>query len=104
MKWDSTEPYQNQFNYNNADQTVSFAEENGKLMRCHTLLWHSQLPSWVSQIYDRSTMISALQNHISNVAGHFQGKCYAWDVVNEILNEDGCVSDWQKPCTVSNIC
>ena len=34
-------------------------------------------------------MTSMLESHISNVVGHFKGKCYAWDVVNEALEEDG---------------
>ncbi|PNH45696.1 hypothetical protein VD0004_g2230 [Verticillium dahliae] len=34
-------------------------------------------------------MISILETHIRNVVTHFKGACYAWDVVNEALNEDG---------------
>jgi endo-1,4-beta-xylanase len=85
------EPYQNQFNYNNADQTASFAASNGMLLRCHTLIWHSQLPSWIQQINNADQLTSVIQNHISNVVGHFKGKCYAWDVVNEMFNEDGSI-------------
>jgi endo-1,4-beta-xylanase len=34
-------------------------------------------------------MTSVMNSHISNVMGHFKGKCYAWDVVNEALEDDG---------------
>ncbi|KAI0859148.1 family 10 glycosyl hydrolase [Xylaria cubensis] len=90
QKWQYTEPSQGQFSYTSGDQIADLAATNGQLLRCHTLVWYSQLPSWVSSgTWTADTLTSVINTHISNVVGHYKGKCYAWDVVNEGLNDDG---------------
>jgi endo-1,4-beta-xylanase len=90
MKWESTEPQRNNFTFAGADAVADFADKYHKEMRCHTLVWHSQLPAWVSQGgFDNKTLISIMENHIKKVAGRYKNKCTHWDVVNEALEEDG---------------
>lgn len=90
QKWQPTEPTQNDFQFANPDRVHSLATANKQLLRCHTLTWFQQLPTFVTTTaWTRATLTAAIQAHIANVVGHFRGACYSWDVVNEALNDNG---------------
>ncbi|KAJ3457299.1 hypothetical protein MRS44_014440 [Fusarium solani] len=90
QKWDSTEPTNGKFSYQKADVVPDLAKKNGQILRCHALTWHSQLPSWVSGgSFSKEELTTIIEAHISNVVGHYKGDCYAWDVVNEAISDDG---------------
>ncbi len=95
MKFDALEPSRNQFSYGSADNLVNFAQRHQMSMRGHCLVWHSQLPEWVSsdgkkndKNWSRDEALDILKTHITQVMQHFKGKVAEWDVVNECLDDD----------------
>ena len=91
MKWQYLEPQQNVFDFSGADQFVALAQAEQKIIRCHTLNWYQQLPNWLTNPatpWTNDTLMAVLVNHIDKVMGHFGDSCYAWDVVNEVFNDD----------------
>jgi endo-1,4-beta-xylanase len=94
MKWDTIEPVRGQLNFAPADELVDFARSNSQKVRGHTLLWHNQLPGWLTQGVSSGTIQPAelrqiLRQHILDVTRHFRGKVYQWDVVNEVVDDSG---------------
>ena len=90
MKWGSVEPARGTYNWAEADQIVDFAQAHGQQVRGHTLLWHQQNPSWLTNgSWTRDKLSAIVQNHIATEVGRYKGRLAAWDVVNEPFNEDG---------------
>jgi endo-1,4-beta-xylanase len=88
MKWDTTQPSASTFNFGPGDRILSFGQTNGMRVRGHNLVWHSQLPSWVTSL-PTSQVQAAMNNHITTEVTHYKGKIYAWDVINEPFEENG---------------
>lgn len=39
--------------------------------------------------WTRATLQAVIETHIANVMRHYLGQCYAWDVVNEAVDDNG---------------
>ncbi|MBT2441239.1 endo-1,4-beta-xylanase [Streptomyces sp. ISL-36] len=99
MKWSSVEPTRGTYDWSGADRVVAFAEANGQEVRGHTLVWHSQLPSWLTGgSFTADELRRIMTDHIAVEAGRYKGRIDHWDVVNEPLNDDGTLrqSLWAK--------
>ncbi|MDH2425324.1 endo-1,4-beta-xylanase [Sphaerisporangium sp. TRM90804] len=89
MKWDATEPVRGSFRYAAADQIVAHARGQGMLVRGHTLVWHSQLPSWVRGLSTAADVRTAMTGHINALMSHWRGQIHSWNVVNEAFQDTG---------------
>ncbi|KAG9231944.1 glycoside hydrolase superfamily [Amylocarpus encephaloides] len=90
QKWDSIEPGPNTFSFAKGDEIAALGKQNSQLLRCHTLVWFQQLPTWVQNgTWTNETLIAAMENHITTTVTHYKGSCHSWDVVNEALEADG---------------
>ena len=89
MKSQVIHPAPNRYNFDLADKYVEYGQKNQMYVVGHTLVWHSQLPAFVSKIKSADSVRIFMTEHINTVAGRYAGKINSWDVVNEALNEDG---------------
>lgn len=93
MKWESLEPRNNEFDFNQADEFIEFCRQHNLTVIGHNLCWHSQLPAWVSkpdadqEKLTREVLLARLKNHVTTVAAHFKGKVHGWDVLNEAITD-----------------
>lgn len=92
MKWQVVEPARGTFDWSGADRLVAFAEQHGQLVRGHTLLWHSQLPGWLTSGVANGTISNdqlkdLLHQHIATEVSRYKGKIWQWDVANEFFTD-----------------
>ncbi|KZS88891.1 glycoside hydrolase [Sistotremastrum niveocremeum HHB9708] len=92
MKWGVVNPEAGVYEFADADTIVAFTKKNNMKLRCHNLVWHSQLSPYVTALPLNKVKAAMLQ-HIKDVVEHFAGDCYAWDVINEPFNDDGTYRD-----------
>ena len=93
MKWIETEPTPNGFIFDQQDYLVNWAVENDKSIRGHTLLWYRDLPTWVESITDKAELTTVIERHVDTLVRRWKGKIRAWDVVNEIFDDQGGLRD-----------
>lgn len=101
-----TETYVPKLNFDTIDRVLQICSDNGIAVRAHTLVWHSQTPTWFfrygysgSYGYVSEDMMNArMEFYIKSVMNHVYsgkyGNCvYAWDVVNEYFHATN--SGWE---------
>ncbi|GAB6927754.1 endo-1,4-beta-xylanase [Paenibacillus sp. JCM 10914] len=94
MKFVSVHPLEDTYAFAEADALAAFARKHGMKMRGHTLVWHNQTTDWLfedknGQLVDKATLYARLKSHIDTVVTRYQDDIYAWDVVNEVIADEG---------------
>jgi endo-1,4-beta-xylanase len=94
MKAALINPQPGVYNWGPADDYVAFGEKHNMFIIGHTLVWHNQVPAWFftnaeGKPNTKEEQIERLRSHIQAVAGRYAGRVHAWDVVNEVIGEDG---------------
>jgi len=86
MKWDPIQRNPGVYDFSGGDRIVDFAESRGMRVKGHALVWHGATPKWVESLSPPELRI-AFEDHIRTVAGHYRRRVYAWDVVNEAIDD-----------------
>ncbi|HZE82959.1 MAG TPA: endo-1,4-beta-xylanase, partial [Puia sp.] len=107
MKMGPIHPEENRYYWRDADSIVSFAQVHGLRVRGHNLCWHQQAPRWMfrdslGNTVSRELLLRRLKDHITTVVSRYKGRIYAWDVVNEAIDDDSTKflrnSPWYQIC------
>jgi endo-1,4-beta-xylanase len=94
MKWWVLRPDRASYNFRQGDELVRFAEAHQMKVRGHCLVWGRNNPDWLTQGHFTPRRLSRiLHEHINRVMKHYENQVFAWDVVNEALDENGDIRD-----------
>jgi endo-1,4-beta-xylanase len=90
MKWLALRPSSDAFDFRDADAVVRFAQAHAMKIRGHCLVWDHNNPDWLTHgNFTPAQLSQLLHEHIVTVMKHYAGQVFAWDVINEALDENG---------------
>jgi hypothetical protein len=70
--------------------TRHVCRRHGKRIRGHPLLWHEQLPAWLTNgSFTPRQLTGVIRRYVQTVVSRYRGRIAEWDVVNEPLDEHG---------------
>ncbi len=93
MKMGPIHPRETEYFWRDADSIVAFAKRHKIKVRGHTLVWHAQTPNWLfkdtkGDTVSKEVLLQRLKEHITTVVKRYKGSIYAWDVVNEAIDDN----------------
>lgn len=94
LKWWVIRQNRDSFDFQPADEIVRFAQAHKMKVRGHCLVWDHDHPDWLAHGHFTPPQLSQLlHEHIDRVMKHYAGQVFAWDVVNEAMDEHGKLRD-----------
>jgi endo-1,4-beta-xylanase len=94
MKWWVVRRNEGTFDFRAGDEVVRFAQARDMKVRGHCLVWDRDNPEWlVHGNFTPAQLSRLLREHITAVMKHYAAQVFAWDVVNEALDDKGRVKD-----------
>jgi endo-1,4-beta-xylanase len=93
-----------EYDFSAVDPVVDWANQKGIKVRGHCLVWHQQQAPWMftkdGKPVSRDLLVARLRTYIHEVVGHFKGRVWAWDVVNEAFVDGepnvASVNGWRR--------
>lgn len=96
FKWPSMEYTNGNVNYSNVDRHLEWGKDNQIQFRGHTLVWGGKqssppnsfwmTPSWLWNVSVDSAY-SLIERRIKRDIGHYKGKIFEYDLINEPIHE-----------------
>ena len=110
MKPSYLQPNEDAFFFDHADALVAYATRSDKSVHGHALIWHYDLPGWMTSFNgDSAAWAAVMTAHITEVVSHFADgdTVVSWDVVNEAFadadNDNDGRNDLRSTIWLENI-
>lgn len=95
MKWDQVEPTNNNYNFYNCDILYDYATSNNKTIRGHTLVWRTNVPSFIDEIvYSNlstnekiNNVLFEIEEYYTIMDSRYNSVINVWDVANEVIED-----------------